>query len=135
MGGGDFLEAREKKGEYMYIYPHPHPHTRTRTHTPTRPHPHAHTHTHTHTPHPSLLSAYAGRYITNLQSHFCGDALINLIDKMAQGPAPRSPSPCLRMRALSLTLEVVQYSAADALARTPTYMPLPCDEFAKPLLW
>ena len=74
-------------------------------------------------------------HATNLQNHFCGDALINLIDKMAQGPAPRSPSPCLRMRALSLTLEVVQYSAADALARTPACMALPCNNFASPLLW
>ena len=49
--GGRFLEAREKRGEYMYVYPHPHPHTPTPT--PTHPHPHPHTHAHTHTPAPT----------------------------------------------------------------------------------
>ena len=51
-------------------------------------------------------------HATNMQNHFCGDALINLIDRMAQGASPRTPS-----------------------RRTAACMPRPCNEFAKPLLW
>ena len=51
----------------MYVYPHPHPHT------------HTHTHTHT-TPHPSLLSAYAGRYINILLKEVCANYFPEICD-------------------------------------------------------
>ncbi len=38
----------------------------------------------------------------DLQNHLCGDTLINLSDRAAQGAPPRSPSPCLGTQAFYL---------------------------------
>ena len=55
MGGGDIFRSPGEKGWNICMYTH--------THTPTPSHPHPRPHPHHTTPHPSLLSAYAGRYI------------------------------------------------------------------------
>ncbi len=75
----------------MYVYPHPHPHTHT----------HACTHT---TPHPSLLSAYAGRYIRLAIFGVRGSPERDISSLRAFGPGGR---PILRVvRAACALLEV-----------------------------